>query len=121
MLNQVGNGNAVARKSKKKSLVVEILGYPIATPPVVNRGGKKKKNKSVAFRAAAVAVALSISSEGISNRNRILLNESQAVWQVNKMMKIGYKGSEDEVISKIMDMEQEDDDRAALLAAKSNA
>ncbi|KAI8552572.1 hypothetical protein RHMOL_Rhmol06G0277400 [Rhododendron molle] len=122
LLNQAGNGNVVARYSKKKkNLVVEILGYPIATSPVVNRGGRKKKNKSVVFRAAAVAVALPISSEGISNRNRILLNESQAVWQVNKMIKIVYKGSEDEVISKIMDMEQEDDDRAALLAAKSNA
>lgn len=40
---------------------------------------------------------------------------------MNKLMKIGYKGSKNEVISKIMDMEQEDDDRAALLAAKSNA
>ncbi|KAG5544688.1 hypothetical protein RHGRI_017210 [Rhododendron griersonianum] len=66
-------------------------------------------------------VALSISSNGISNRNRILLNESQAVWQVNKMMKIGYKGSDEEVVSKIMEMEKEDDDRATLLAAKSNA
>lgn len=63
---------------------------------------EEKRITRVVFRAVAVAVALPRSSEGISYRNRILLNESQAVWQVNKMMKIGYKGSEDEVISKIM-------------------
>ncbi|KAE9444788.1 hypothetical protein C3L33_23313, partial [Rhododendron williamsianum] len=85
--------NGMAQGLKKD--LVEILGTPIPLPPTKNRGGRKKKNKRVVFRAAAAAVALSILSDGISNRNKILLNESQAVWQVNKMMKIGYKGSDE--------------------------
>ncbi|KAG5564401.1 hypothetical protein RHGRI_000556 [Rhododendron griersonianum] len=79
-VNQVGNSNVESGKTKKKKNLVEILGYPIQSLPAKNRGGRKKKNKSVVFRAAATAIALSVSTEGISNRNRILLNESQAVW-----------------------------------------
>lgn len=52
-------GNVETGKTKKKKTLVEILGCPIASPPANNRGGRKKKNKSVVFRAATAAIALS--------------------------------------------------------------
>lgn len=42
------------------------------------------------------ALSASISSEGKNNRNR-LLSEAQAIWEVNKIMGLGYAGDENEV------------------------
>lgn len=106
------------RLKRRKLNLVEILGIPAPSPSVKNRGGRKMKNKSVVFRGAAAAMAYQYQ---LKASPRILLRESLAVWQVNKMLKIGYKSSEEEVISKIMAMEQDDDDRAASFAAKINA
>lgn len=63
------------------------------------------------FRSAMAAVALSVSTEGINNRNRILLNEAEAVLTVTKIMGEDYLGNEEEIISKIM---VTDEDRARL-------
>lgn len=109
------------RLKRRKLNLVEILGIPAPSPSVKNRGGRKMKNKSVVFRGAAAAMAYQYQLKASPTETRILLRESLAVWQVNKMLKIGYKSSEEEVISKIMAMEQDDDDRAASLAAKINA
>lgn len=62
---------------------------------------------------AAAALSASISSEGFVNRNRILLNQAQTIWEINKAFGIGYHGDEAEVISKIADMEAQNMDRAA--------
>lgn len=59
------------------------------------------------------AAALFVSSEGINNRNKILLNEAQAVLAVAKIMAEDYLGDEEEVISKIMGMEEQDDETDA--------
>lgn len=78
----------------------------------VNTGNKGKKNKKcVVLRSAIATAALSasISSKGISNRNKILLNEAQAIWTVDK---INYDGDENEVISKIAEMEALNEMRA---------
>lgn len=87
-------------KRKQKS-VEELLGLP-----KTKKGGRKKK-KSVVFKSAIAAAALSISSNGIKNRNRIILNEEEAVWAVTKIMEEDFMGDEDEVISKIMTPEIE--------------
>lgn len=58
-------------------------------------------------------MSASISSNGIANRNRLLLNEAQTIWEVNKVIGIGYDGDEEEVISKIAEMEAQDKERAA--------
>lgn len=71
--------------------------------------------------AAADLSSLSVSSEGITNRNRILLNEAQAVWSVAKIMGEDYMGDDEEVISKIMIMEEQDDERAAALLINDGA
>ncbi|KAI8566817.1 hypothetical protein RHMOL_Rhmol02G0071500 [Rhododendron molle] len=68
--------------------------------------------------AAAVALSVSISSRGIENRNRILLNEAQAVWNVNKLMGLSCDGNEDEVISKLCEMEVLDAERVECRGVK---
>lgn len=44
------------------------------------------------FRSAMAVAALSVSSEGINNRNRSLLNEAQAGWTVAKDNEGGLNG-----------------------------
>lgn len=63
------------------------------------------------------AVALSLSTEGINNRNGILLNEAEAVLTVTKIMGKDYLGNEEEIISKIMVTDEEDEERARLAKA----
>ncbi|KAG5547642.1 hypothetical protein RHGRI_013364 [Rhododendron griersonianum] len=99
-------------KRKYKS-VVEILGIP--KTPRNKKGGRRSKQKCVVFHSAIAAAALSISTDGINNRNRILLNESQVVWTVTKIMETDYLGNDEEVINKIMVTDEEEDLRAALL------
>lgn len=80
------------------------------------KGGRRKKQKCVVFRSAIDAAALSVSSDGINNRNRIILNESQAAWTVTKIVGTDYLGNDEEVISKIMVTGEEEELRATLLA-----
>ncbi|KAI8549795.1 hypothetical protein RHMOL_Rhmol06G0053100 [Rhododendron molle] len=101
------------KKAKRKVKSVEdILGIPKATG--TRKGGRKRKQKCVVFRSALAAAALSVSTEGINNRNRILLNESQAVRTVTKIMGTDYFGNDEEVISSIMVTDEEELLRAAL-------
>ena len=46
----------------------------------------QKKNKKVLLRAAAAAISLSASSEGILHRNQIILDEAEAMWEVGKLL-----------------------------------
>lgn len=114
-----GNFRSVAKNAKGKKerkTIEDILGLSKANS--LNIKGRNNKQKSVVFRAAVSAAALtaSVSAEGIVNRNRILLNEAQAVWECNKLMGIGYDGDEDEVISKIAEMEAQDLEKACKVA-----
>ena len=54
---------------------------------------------------ASAALSASISSRDINNRNRILLDEAQAIWEVDKLFGLSYDGDENEVISKIAELE----------------
>lgn len=102
--------NSLKGKRQRKS-INEILGYS----RVNTSQSKGKRNKKVVFRAAVASAALSasISSGEINNRNRILLDEAQAIWAVDKLFGINYDGDEDEVISKIAEMEALNRERAA--------
>ncbi|KAI7985208.1 Pyruvate decarboxylase 2 [Camellia lanceoleosa] len=58
--------------------------------------GKRRKAKRILkrgaiFRAAADATSSSISSGSIINRNRIILSEAQAVWEMGKDKTDGWK------------------------------
>ncbi|KAG5550142.1 hypothetical protein RHGRI_015184 [Rhododendron griersonianum] len=109
--------NGVKGKKKRKS-IYDILGFTKVNP--VNNKGRKNKQKCEVFRSAIAAVALSasISSGGIVNINRIILDEAQAIWECNKIMGMGYDGDEDEVISRFADMEAQDLDRADRAATR---
>lgn len=99
-------------RRKQKSLE-EILGVLKASE--VKRDGRRKKQKCVVFRSTIAAAALSVSTDGINNRNRILLDEAQAVLSVTKIMGEDYVGDEEEVISRIMIMEEQDSERFACM------
>lgn len=96
---------------KKRKNIDDILGFS-----KVNTRNQKggRRNKCVVLRSAVAAAALSasVSSGGINNRNKILLDEAQTIWAVNKIMDIGYEGDEEEVISKIVELEAQNLDRA---------
>lgn len=74
------------------------------------KGSKKRKQKGAIFRLATAAIALSISSVGINNRNCILLNDAQGVWEFNKSLGLGYDGDEGEVESRIAQLEEMDNE-----------
>lgn len=90
---------AEKRRRKHKSLEeLQII-------PNSNRRGRRKKQKCVVFRSAIAAAALSvssISSGGIKNRNKLILNEEEAVRTVTKIVGEDYLGSDDEVLSNFM-------------------
>lgn len=91
-------------KRNRKS-INEILGYTKVNAGTTN--GRMNKKKCVVLRSAIASAALSasISSRDINNRNRILLDEAQAIRAVDKLFGISYEGDEDEVVSKIAEME----------------
>lgn len=80
-----------AKHKRKQKTIEEILGIPSTRKS--KKGGKKnKQKKSVVFRGAIAEAALSVSSEGINNRNKILLNEAD-VLAVTKILGEDYSGT----------------------------
>ncbi|KAG5532640.1 hypothetical protein RHGRI_027065 [Rhododendron griersonianum] len=110
--------NGVKGKKKRKT-IDDILG--ITRVNSVNNKSRNNKPKCAVYRSAVAALALSasISSDGVINRNRIILDEAQAIWTCNKIMGLGYDGEEDEVISKFADMVAEDLDSADKVAGQA--
>lgn len=105
-----GSGKVVKPKARRKNKTIEeILNL---TKP----SSERKKQKCVVYRSAAAAMALSVSTDGIVNRNRILLNEAQAARALDNLFGNNFKGSEEEVVSKILQMEIQDAERAELQA-----
>ncbi|GFS42115.1 hypothetical protein Acr_00g0078180 [Actinidia rufa] len=47
-------------------------------------------------------------TKGVANRNRLILDEAQAAWAIGKILGMEYKGDEDEVVSKMVQMEEQD-------------
>ena len=64
------------------------------------------------------AAAMSVSTKGIINRNRIVLSESKAAWSVTKILGTDYMGTDEEVISRIMVTDEEAELRFVLQSAK---
>lgn len=65
------------------------------------KGGniRKKQPKQAIFRSAADVVSLSLSRDGMRNRNRIILNEAQTAWSLAKTKNVEREGPEEEVTS----------------------
>lgn len=97
-----------AKGKKKRKNIDEILGNPKVNK--WNQKGRKGSTKCVVFRSAIAAAALSasVSSEGICNRNKNILSEAQAIRQMNRIIGYKYDGEDEEVISKIAELEAQD-------------
>ncbi|KAH7838802.1 hypothetical protein Vadar_031329 [Vaccinium darrowii] len=85
----------------------EILGVKEIDNNSLNGGRRRKKTKQVVFRSAAAAVSLTLLFEGIRNRNRILLDEAQAIWTMGRIVGGEAVGFENEVISKLDEIEED--------------
>ncbi|GFS39280.1 hypothetical protein Acr_00g0062040 [Actinidia rufa] len=70
---------------------------------------KRKNKKGAIFRAASASIVLSISTESINNRGRIMLNEAQATWEMGKALGLVEDGSNENVICKIVELEENDE------------
>ena len=102
------------KSRRKRRSIEDILGLPKLSRS--KKGGRRAKPRCVVFRSAMAAAALSVSSEGIMNRNKILVSESKATWSINKILATDFMGDDEEVISKIMVTDEEADQRSALQA-----
>lgn len=71
----------------------------------------KRHKLTAIFKSVVAAISLSISSEGINNRIIIILNETQAIWDIDKSLGNCYDRDEAEVVSKIAQMEEIDEKR----------
>ncbi|GFS31065.1 hypothetical protein Acr_00g0015420 [Actinidia rufa] len=107
--------DALDEKPKRKQRSVEnILG--LSKPTKTKKGGRRGKQKCVVFRSAMAAAALSVSTEGITNKNKILISESRAAWSVTKILGTDYMGNAEKVISRIMVTDEEAELRDILLS-----
>lgn len=104
--------NGIKGKKKRKT-INDILGFSKVNSRYKKGGGSKKKCVVLRSAVAAEALSASISSDGIANRNRIILNKAQTIWELNKLVGIGYEGDEEEVISKIAEKIAEENDNAS--------
>ncbi|KAF5934181.1 hypothetical protein HYC85_030352 [Camellia sinensis] len=62
-------------------------------------------------RAAAVEASSSTFLENENDGGRIILNEAQATVQLGKLLGVEYNGMEEEVLSKIVELERKDKER----------
>lgn len=85
----------------------DILGPNQVNQSLQNHGRRKKKTKQVIFRSAIAAASLSFSSEGIRNRNRLYLDEAQAIWAMGNIVEGKADGPEEEIISKLAEAEED--------------
>ncbi|KAG5556792.1 hypothetical protein RHGRI_007150 [Rhododendron griersonianum] len=110
--------NGVKGKKNRKT-IDDILRFTRVNS--LNNKSWNNKPKCAVYRSivAVLALSASIFSDGVTNRNRIILDEAQAIWTCNKIMGLEYDGEEDEVISKFADMVAEDLDRADKVAGQA--
>lgn len=112
-----------AQGKKRRKNIDDILGNSKVNK--WNQKGRKGNKKCVVLRSAIAAAALSasVSTEGISNRNNIILSEAQAIRQMNKIIGYKYDGEDEEVISKIAELEAQEkegvEDKIPTLSQKS--
>ncbi|KAL7185647.1 hypothetical protein ACSBR2_027571 [Camellia fascicularis] len=105
-----GTGGTVGlskRKSKRKFLQ-HVLGNVAATK-ISRRGRRKKGGKAATFRSAVAAISLSISLDAIANRNHIIINEAQAVWEIGKLLGLKSIKEDDEVVGKLQELHDQNE------------
>ncbi|KAI8005852.1 hypothetical protein LOK49_LG07G00562 [Camellia lanceoleosa] len=97
----------LSKKKSKRKLLQQVLGN-ISAGEKSRRCGRKKGGKPATFRPEASTISLSLSSDAIANRNRILLNEAEAVWKIGKLLDLHSDEHDDEVVSKIKEIQGPD-------------
>ncbi|GMP49356.1 hypothetical protein CsSME_00016367 [Camellia sinensis var. sinensis] len=65
------------------------------------------------FRAAAAAISSSLSQTSRLSKHDMLVNEAQATIRVGQSLGIDFEGKDDEVMRKIIEMEENDMEQAA--------
>lgn len=97
---------AISKRKSKRRVIGDILGN-FRAESKNRRGGRKKCGKSATFRSAIASISLSISDDAIVNRNRIILNEKQACWEIGKLLGIRSNEPDDEVVSKLHELDND--------------
>ncbi|KAI8010756.1 hypothetical protein LOK49_LG06G01014 [Camellia lanceoleosa] len=100
----------VVTKSSGKKLKEMKQGYLQLPKRYSHKGASSSKlgPKRALWKAAAVVASRSDSIASEVARSRSLLKEAQGTIQMGKLLGINYKGKEEEVLSKIMDLEAND-------------
>ncbi|KAI8005608.1 hypothetical protein LOK49_LG07G00614 [Camellia lanceoleosa] len=75
------------------------------------RGENMKDQNGAIFRAAAAAISLSVEHSLNTRRRNKLLNEAQATMEVGKILGLDFEGKENEMIGKLIELEQKDMER----------
>lgn len=106
------NGENVINRSMRKGDELKKRGK-INRKHLKNKGGLFSNclQNGATFRAAAAAISLSV-SQSIDSRNmRKLLNEAQATIQLGKILGLNCECKKEEVVSKIIELEEKDLER----------
>ncbi|GFS31541.1 hypothetical protein Acr_00g0017960 [Actinidia rufa] len=104
-LPKLSNDPTKDKPKRKQRSIKDILGLPKHLK--AKKSGRRGKQKCVVFRSVMAAAAFSISIEGITNRNRILIGEAKAAWSVTRILGTDYMGNDEDVISRIMVTDEE--------------
>lgn len=85
-----------------------------------SRFGKSTLNlrKGAVFRSAAVAISLSMASK--SSKWRIILSKTEATLELGKTLGIDFEGKDEEVISKLQQLEANDLEKVRARVADAN-
>ncbi|KAH7843169.1 hypothetical protein Vadar_013520 [Vaccinium darrowii] len=99
----LGKAPLLGRRKKKPLEQILDCNSPESNP--LRNGRRRKKIKQAVYRSAIAAASLSFSSDGIRNRNKILINKAQEIWSLGKTVGGEAMGPEEEVISRLAEME----------------
>ncbi|KAH7862757.1 hypothetical protein Vadar_009108 [Vaccinium darrowii] len=99
----LGKAPLLGRRKKKPLEQILDCNSPESNP--LRNGRRRKKIKQAVYRSAIAAASLSFSSDGIRNRNKILIKKAQEIWSLGKTVGGEATGPEEEVISRLAEME----------------
>ncbi|KAL7208371.1 hypothetical protein ACSBR1_030178 [Camellia fascicularis] len=109
-LQKIRGRKRVVTKSSGKKIKEMKQGYLKLPKRYSHKGPSSSKlgPKGALWRAAASGASVSDSTASGVARSRSLLKKAQGTIQMGKLLGINYKGKEEEVLTKIMDLEAKD-------------
>ncbi|KAA8538584.1 hypothetical protein F0562_028222 [Nyssa sinensis] len=100
-------GDFKISRRRKLKLLANVLGND-ENHRRKGKFGLKKVKKGAILRMAATVISMSISSSAIQNRNWIIEGEAKKIWEVGKKLGLSYIGEDQEVISRIHDLDMQE-------------